>query len=308
MHYSMIRRKTSRLLRSIKFIFNHPISQRDRLSALKRYAQFHIFAPFLPGPVIYPFIENIRFAASIGMAGVVGNIYTGLDDFEAMGFLCHFLRNEDCFVDVGANVGAYTLLASGVCKAQTIAIEPIPSTFENLMLNLRINDLTNFVTPLNIGAGSSKQNLHFTYKFDVLNKVVLDIKSYELDEVIQVDVLPLDLLLENKQPALIKIDVEGYEHEVMIGATTILSDIRLKALIIEMHGHENRYKEGYDAVHRMLLSCDFHPYSYNPFNRNLERLSDFNHSKFNTLYLRDIDFVVNRIKTSRKYKIFNVSF
>jgi hypothetical protein len=59
---------------------------------------------------VYPYIGETSFIASPGMAGIVGNIYTGLEDFEEQGFLLHIIRKDDLFVDVGANVGGYTLL------------------------------------------------------------------------------------------------------------------------------------------------------------------------------------------------------
>ena len=68
---------------------------------------------------------------SIGCAprydGATGNIYAGLHEFADMAFTLHFLRPDDLFLDVGANIGSYTLLASGVCKARTISFEPDPA-------------------------------------------------------------------------------------------------------------------------------------------------------------------------------------
>ena len=41
-----------------------------------------------------------------GMTGASGNIYFGLHEFEEMGFLLHFLREEDLFIDIGAYIGS----------------------------------------------------------------------------------------------------------------------------------------------------------------------------------------------------------
>jgi hypothetical protein len=66
------------------------------------------------------------------MACATGNIYTGLHEFEDMSFLLHFLRPADLFIDIGANVGAYTIFASGIVAATSISIEPISQIFEIL--------------------------------------------------------------------------------------------------------------------------------------------------------------------------------
>ena len=58
-----------------------------------------------------------------------------------MGFLLHVLRSEDLFVDVGANVGSYTILACSVVGARGISFEPVPSTYKRLVENMRLNHL-----------------------------------------------------------------------------------------------------------------------------------------------------------------------
>jgi len=62
------------------------------------------------GPILYPYVGNLSYLARPGMAGIVGNIYMGLEDFEEQSFLLHLLQPGDLFVDVGANMGAYSLL------------------------------------------------------------------------------------------------------------------------------------------------------------------------------------------------------
>jgi len=48
-------------------------------------------------------VNGSKFLVKTGETGLTGNIYTGLHEFPDMGFLLHFLRAEDLFVDIGAN-------------------------------------------------------------------------------------------------------------------------------------------------------------------------------------------------------------
>ena len=75
------------------------------------------------------------------MTGITGNWYCGLHEFHEMAFVLHFLRKNDTFIDVGANVGSYTILAA-VTGSNVISIEPIPSTFNYLKNNVSINNFT----------------------------------------------------------------------------------------------------------------------------------------------------------------------
>lgn len=141
MSFKKIKKQTARLHRSLRGIWQHPLAQNDKLGALRLYFLFHVLGQVSPGPILYPLVGSTVFPARPGMAGIVGNIYMGLEDFEEMAFLLHLLRPGDLFVDVGANVGAYSLLASGVCGAKSLAIEPIPETFSLMVENIRVNNL-----------------------------------------------------------------------------------------------------------------------------------------------------------------------
>ena len=65
---------------------------------------------------------------------MTGNIYCGLVEFADMAFVLHVLRAGDLFVDIGANAGAYTLLASSVAGAKTTCFEPAPATYARLLV------------------------------------------------------------------------------------------------------------------------------------------------------------------------------
>jgi len=125
----------------------------------------------VPGPVAVNFVNKTKLLVAPGMTGATGNIYTGLHEFYDMAFALHLLRRDDVFVDVGANVGVYTVLASSV-EAKSISIEPINDAFDQLMLNVHLNDICDWVDPRRIGVGSKKGTLKFTSALDTTNHVV----------------------------------------------------------------------------------------------------------------------------------------
>ncbi len=93
---------------------------------------------------------------------MTGNIYTGLHELSSMGYLLHVLREGDLFVDVGANVGSYTILACVVKGADCCSFEPVFSTFQRLMTNIRLNQLEGQAKCFNIGIGDRKGKIEFT--------------------------------------------------------------------------------------------------------------------------------------------------
>jgi FkbM family methyltransferase len=232
------------------------------------------------------------------MAAATGNYYCGLMEFADMAFLLHFLREEDLFVDIGANIGSYTILASGEIGAKSIAVEPIPATFKSLQDNIQINRLSTKVQALNIGLSSTIGKLKFTRSMDSVNHVATNTDTDTID--VNIDTLD-NILLSDISPSILKIDVEGFETEVLLGAKNTLKDDNLKAIIIELNGSGQRY--GYDEIkiHEMLLDYGFMIYSYDPFTRKLSIATEI--GNLNTIYLRDFQFVEKRVNSQRKISI-----
>lgn len=284
-------------LNFIKYIYKHPFNSKNKLNGLFQYFKWQIICRLNEHPIIYPYTENSKLLMWKGLSGADSNFYCGLVEFDDMGFLLHFLRPEDLFVDIGANIGSYTILASGEKKAKSISIEPIPSTFKNLTDNILINQLQDKVTPLNIGLGSSKGTLKFTKHLDSVNHVATEDEKGTVD--VKVDTL--DSIISDQNPALLKIDVEGFETEVLNGAKKTLNTKELKAVIIELNGSGDRYGYDENKIYQKFIEHGFKAFTYNPILRELKEISTYgNH---NTIFIRDEQFVKNRIENSRKIKI-----
>jgi hypothetical protein len=125
----------SEIFRINAFLATHPLTRRRRLSAAARVLRWQIESRICD-EVTIDWIGGTRLAARRGMTGATGNIYAGLHEFPDMAFVLHFLRPCDVFADVGANVGSYTILASGVVRCHTVAFEPDPLTAAALERNV----------------------------------------------------------------------------------------------------------------------------------------------------------------------------
>lgn len=296
-----------KLLDILKHINEHPLARKQKIRTFYRIFIWQLSQFISPKLVVRKFIGDTKLFAKKGMAAATANIYFGLHEFNEMGFLLHFLRPEDVFVDVGANIGSYTILASGVIGARTISIEPIPETFNLMGKNILLNNLQEKVCALNIGIGSKDESLYFTKNQDSTNRVVLNNDNTNYSDLIKVPVKSLNQLLASEQcPVLMKIDVEGFEQEVVNGASIALKNNNLKAIIIELNGGGKNYGFDEENIHRLLLNYEFSPYTYHPLERRLEKLST--HGPNNTIYLRDDDFVNERLITAKKINVFSKIF
>lgn len=112
-------------------------------------------------------------------------------------------------------LGSIQFLASGVAKARSLAVEPIPTTFNHLKHNIQINDLEPFVNEINLGVGETEKRLKFTTDYDVINHVILD--PMPETDFVEIAVKTLDTLFKTEASVLLKIDVEGFEMNVLRG-------------------------------------------------------------------------------------------
>ncbi len=284
--------------RTTNFINHHPLAKKHLILAYAKLFSWQIRSRIVRKLLKIPFIEETHFLAKKRLTGITGNIYTGLHEFESMSFMLHVLTNNDTFYDVGANVGAYTILASGVRKSKCLSFEPIPTTFEILKKNILLNKIEHLAKCLNYGVGSIENTSFFTKDRDTQNHVSLT--PSHLD--IPISVVQLDKFYPDNTPTLIKIDVEGFEYQVLKGAEKTISDTKVKAIIIELNGAGSNYEIEDLKIHTLLIQYSFSPYTYNAFKRKLIKQETF--GDFNTIYIRDISFIEQRITNSLPFKVF----
>jgi FkbM family methyltransferase len=149
------------------------------------------------------------------------------------------LRPGDLFVDVGANIGLYTLWVAE-CGAEVISVEPDADALRALHENLSLNDYD--VTVLPIALGARPGEFRMTRGLDVLNHLVMAEKGEpghgRLSQTVAVETL--DDVLGERTADGVKIDVEGAERFVLEGAERSLADHRIRLLQIEWNDMSER--------------------------------------------------------------------
>jgi FkbM family methyltransferase len=230
------------------------------------------------------------------MGGRRSNVAVELFEFEEVAFVLHALREEDLFVDVGANVGIYTVLAAGGVGAFCLSLESVPDTFRKLRAKLRLNDLERRVVALDKGVGAALDTLRFT----VSEGASTDGTD---EETVPVPVEPVGSLLGDfsSLPTILKLDVEGWEGAVLQGADETFSQDAPLVLIVELcEGGRCGFDE--NEIDGALQDKEFTPVVYEPFHRGL-RSVDRRRKGRNTLYVNDFDVFTERVRTSGAYSV-----
>jgi len=272
-----------------RFFAHHPLTKDAQFDAWGRFASWQIKSR-LHEEVLMPWIAGQRLAVRRGMTGATGNLYAGVHEFADMMLLLHFIREGDLFLDIGANVGSYTVLASGVRKATTWAFEPDPDTARKLARNIELNDLRARVTVHELALGNADGETRFTVGLDCTNKVADEAEtSFRL-----VRQQRLDTLIGDAQPSMIKMDVEGHEEAVLLGAVAVLARPSLKVIELETVT---------PTMSRLLAEQQFERAWYEPFSRALRRDAPKGGSANNTVFVRDWAFVAARLRDAQSIQV-----
>lgn len=251
-------------------------------------------------PLERDWIGGAKLLISSGDAGLTGNLYVGLHEFHEMAFLLHFLRRGDHFFDVGANLGSYSILAGKVVGAKTTSFEPVPQTFSKLSANLRLNGLDGSSVAEKKAVGSAAGRIRFTSSQDSMNRALKD--DEDSPDAIEVEVTTLDASTALSEPVLMKIDVEGFEAEVIRGGKETFHRGSLKAVIMETNGLGQVFGAETLTITQSMRQFGFKPYSYDGLARQLSEIMEPK-EEGNTLFLRDLLFVQQRLKSAPHIEI-----
>lgn len=175
---------------------------------------------------------------------------------ETVAWLQAHLRTGDVFFDVGANVGAYSLIAAKLVGAtgQVASFEPGAQSFASLVRNLGLNRLEN-VVPLPIALSDTTGLVELSYPSGLPGETVCASSetpvlvcralAYRLDDVIACFGL--------RCPKLLKIDTDGFELAVLAGAPCALANPELRGVLFEEYPGSPRAAE----IHDLLSAAGF---------------------------------------------------
>ena len=170
------------------------------------------------------------------------------------------LKPGDTFVDLGANIGFYTLIASRIVgeNGKVFSFEPTPSTFQTLKKNIKENNFSNIV----IAEDNAVSNVSGVAHFKVTEGSEMNSVTNSNDEsTISVKKISLDKYFSNidhNKIDLIKMDIEGQEYNALLGMKKINLNNKSLKIIFEFHRQalKNNNQSG-EEIFNLLSSYGF---------------------------------------------------
>jgi FkbM family methyltransferase len=140
------------------------------------------------------------------------------------------LGSGDVFIDIGANIGYYSVLVGKIIgnSGQIISMEPIPYTANILKYNIKLNNLRN-IKVIQKAAWSRTEIITLHVPKSLFGRST--VSNLHSTDLITVEGIPLDSICSPKEIKLLKIDAEGSEYQILKGSRKTLK--KMKCIILE---------------------------------------------------------------------------
>ncbi|RUA12880.1 MAG: hypothetical protein DSY82_00085 [Flavobacteriia bacterium] len=256
-----------------------------RNNFLKKY--YFFFYTYLFNP--YSLFKDITFEIEINRINlkldindwIQQNLYF-LGEYEKaeLTAIQKFIKKDSLFIDIGANFGLYSLFLSPyISEGQIISFEPFNQNFESLVYNIKLNKLSNIkANNYAIGDKNGVLTIYYNPKENNLGMASLEeqpesiqqtTKIISLDEYVRTNML--------NQIDVIKIDIEGFEYNALLGMKNSLKKYH-PTLLIEINNNQKKKQE----ILQFLKQLGYKRYFIDD-HGNLSHIEK-NHNRYNYIF------------------------
>jgi FkbM family methyltransferase len=273
-------------------IARHPSPPLNRAMAVGRFAFRQAWKRILRRPMDVQW-QGLKLRVHSDSSSAAKAYYLGFPDFWEFVFLSRLLRPGDEVVDVGANVGVYTLfLADRVLPGgQVVAFEPDDVNLERLHENLHRNQFDHVrVEPSAVGDRCGEGR--FLAGQDSVGHLA-DVPA-DAGRVVTVAVTTLDASLGDLTPIFCKVDVEGHEEAVVAGAQLLMRRGYPVVWQLEVNSDHGGLGAPGSSLAKLLRTSGYGLYSFDPWRATLTAVSGPT-GESNLLAIRDVSEVERRL-------------
>jgi FkbM family methyltransferase len=215
-------------------------------------------------------LGGYRLRVHPGCAAASLALYTqGIPDYPEMKLMQRYLRPGDTFLDVGANVGSYTLVAAAMVgrEGHVHAFEPSGEALPFLKENIELNGLGDLVSVHEVAASEDSGEVSFATGRDTQNRI--QPAGSGSSARITVPTERVDRLVSSERLALGKIDVEGAEAMVLRGCTELLEHGCPPIWILELNKSLTDYGDGEAGLEAWLAERGYRLAMYDEVNERI---------------------------------------
>ena len=148
------------------------------------------------------------------------------------------------FLDIGANIGYYSLMSTMLGFKKVYAFEPIANTFLRLQENIQINSLEKIITPIQKAVGEKNTDEYIFQDLENIGNSSILIKGNKIKK-LKINMIELNYFFQKNNISnvdAIKLDIEGYEDRALINLFMNKNNKIFPKLLIIEHSNKELWK------------------------------------------------------------------
>lgn len=253
------------ILKSILHVINHPSNNKAFVQTLLKMFFWKFNQLFLRLPIITFLTQNVRIICypDSSYGGYV--FLTSFPEYNEMKFIEQFVKKGDTCIDVGANIGAISLLAASRGAEKVFAFEPTDVCIKRCKENIAINNFNQHIFVHGcIVSDSTKVQTFVVSKHSEVNALLAKDAPTQDTKRIRVPSTTLDIFCKEQNCArisLVKIDVEGAELRVLQGMKQLLSNHAVDAILFEWNARAHAFNYTFEDIVAFLKKYGYTLYT-----------------------------------------------
>jgi FkbM family methyltransferase len=157
-------------------------------------------------------------------------------------------------IDIGANIGTYSLLAAELGAKQVYSVEPVSATFDQLYKNINIGKYKNII-PLKYAVSDvSNEFVNIAIMSDNGHNTIYKSENSKQEKVSTITLT--ELLDKCNDSVVLKIDCEGAEYDIIMNSTAEIMS-KVDRIMLEVHGDMHPTYKGHQVLNDKLKSFGF---------------------------------------------------
>lgn len=259
-----------KFLSSLFSVLHHPHNRGKLWSTLLRVAWWKMNMIFFRYKLVYPLAENAVCVCppSSSYAGLL--MYVHRPEPEVSSFIEKYIGKGEIFFDVGANIGAISLLAASR-GAKVWSFEPNEGVRADLIMNVALNSWQDRIKVFSEIVSLKKGYAQFsnTNESEISHLSHTGEKGIRLKTTSLLEVCKAEKI---KRIDVLKVDVEGAEMMVLSGAQELLQNKKIECLVLELNTENTIYGTSHQEIFTYLQGFGYQFYSLEP--RSAIKLSE----------------------------------
>lgn len=249
-------------LRSFYLLLQHPLNTGKPLSLIFRILLWKLFQKNFNSEILLEIATKSKLLIPVNSSyGSIIAYCQGHPDPVETQLLMRYVQKGDVVVDIGANIGYYSILSASL-GASTHCFEPNIKLREYIRRSASLNSISDLITVRSEIVSDTNKGENFSFEFESeLSHISEQTENGEVLPSIRLD----DYVQQHKITKIkfLKIDVEGAEPKVFKGMKTLLHNNLADYLLFEhdpVNNHNKEYKElinWFDSIHKLFSINDY---------------------------------------------------